>query len=176
MLSRIKQEYDEFYKSLMRQGKLPMRDTGRGFWGTAACDDVFELFEKMGLGKYKSFIDLGSGDGKVVLIASLFTKAAGIEFDKELHDKAVEIRDRIGIKAELSCGDFLKADISKYDLVFINPDKSFHKGVEEMLREKLRGALVVYNLVYQPTGMEKGKTYWVGKAAQTPATLYTPKP
>ena len=43
-----------------------MRDTEVGFWGTAACDDVFELFQKINLSKFKNFIDLGSGDGKVV--------------------------------------------------------------------------------------------------------------
>ena len=43
----IKEEYDKFYKSLMKKGNLPMRDTEVGFWGTAACDDVFELFKKI---------------------------------------------------------------------------------------------------------------------------------
>ena len=170
---KIKEEYGTFYKSLLKKGKLPMRDTEVGFWGTAASDDVFELFKKIDLGKYKRFIDLGSGDGKVVMIASLFTNATGVEFDSELHEKAVEIRDNLGIKAELICGDFLKMDISNYDLVFINPDRAFHKGVEQKLRDDLKGTLLVYNLVYQPTGMKKGKTYWVGTSAQTPATVYT---
>jgi hypothetical protein len=172
---KIKEEYANFYNSILREGKLPMRDTEVGFWGTAAADDVFELFRKINLGKYRHFIDLGSGDGKVVLIASLFTKAAGIEYDKELHGKAVEIRDRLGINAGLMRGDFLEMDISKHDIVFINPDRAFHRGVEQKLRKELKGTLVVYNLVYQPSGMKKGRTYWVGKSAQTPATLYTLK-
>jgi len=175
MIDKIKKEYDEFYKSLLKKGKLPMRDTEVGFWGTAAIDDVYELFKKIELGKYKRFIDLGSGDGKVVMIASLFTSAVGVEFDKELHEKAVEIKDKLGVKAELICSDFLKMDISKYDLVFINPDRAFHKGVEKKLREDLKGTLLVYNLVYQPSGMKKGRTFWVGKTAQTPATIYTLK-
>jgi len=166
----IKEEYDKFYKSIWSKGKTPMRDTEVGFWGTAACDDVFELFNKMELGKYKHFIDLGSGDGKVVLIASLFTDATGVEFDKELHEKAVEIRDKLDVKAELICSDFLPMDISKYDIVFVNPDRSFHKGVEEKLVNELNGILIVFNLVYRPTGLKKGQTFWMG---QTPATLYT---
>jgi hypothetical protein len=167
---KIKEEYDNFYRQILKKGNLPMRDTDVGFWGTAACDDVFELFKKIDLAKYKSFIDLGSGDGKVVMIASLFTKAAGVEFDRELHDKAVEIRGRLGINAELMCRDFLEMDISGYDIIFINPDKSFHKGVEKKLREELKGTLVVYNMVYQPTGMKKGRTFWM---QGTPATVYT---
>lgn len=170
--AEIKEEYDKFYKSIWSKGKTPMRDTEVGFWGTAACDDVFELFKKMDLRKYKHFIDLGSGDGKVVLIASLFTDATGVEFDKELNDKAIEIRDKLKVKAELLCSDFLPMDISKYDIVFINPDKSFHKGVEEKLVNELNEVLVVFNLVYRPTGLKKGRTFWMG---QTPATLYTKK-
>ena len=169
-LDEIKKEYGVFYKSLLKKGELPMRDTEVGFWGTAAIDDVYDLFTKMELGKFKKLIDLGSGDGKVVMVASLFTSAVGVEFDKELHDKAVEIRDRLGVKAELLCEDFLKMDISEYDIVFINPDRAFHKGVEKKLREELKGVLVVYNMVYRPTGMKKGRTFWMG---QTPATLYT---
>ncbi len=169
---RIKDAYDDFYKEILKTGQLPMRDTEVGFWGTAACDDIFELFKKAGLHNYRNFIDLGSGDGKVVMIASLFTKASGVEFDRELHDKAEEIRAKLGIDAELICGDFLKMDISGYDLVFINPDKAFHKGVEKKLREELKGTLIVYNMVYQPSGMSKGRTFWMG---QTPATVYTPK-
>jgi len=174
-LEKIRKEYDDFYRSLLKKGKLPMRDTEVGFWGTAAIGDVYELFKKIDLSRFKRFIDLGSGDGKVVMIASLFTSAAGVEFDRELHKKAVEIRDKLGVKAELICGDFLRMDISKYDIVFINPDRAFHRGVEQKLRKELKGKLIVYNLVYQPAGMKKGRTYWVGKTAQTPATLYTIK-
>ena len=175
---QIKAEYDKFYRDFLKKGQLPMGDTEAGFWGTAATDDIMELFRKIHLEKFESFIDLGSGDGKVVLIASLFTKAAGIEFDKDLHAKAVEIREKVGIsaeRAELICGDFLKHDLSKYDIVFINPDKSFDRGLEEKLKKELKGILLVYNMVYAPDSMKKDKTYWLGETAQTPATVYTLK-
>ena len=169
---QIKAEYDKFYRSLLKKGQLPMGDTEAGFWGAAVADDIFELFRKIELYKFRNFIDLGSGDGKVVLIASLFTNAAGIEFNKELHEKAVEIRDNMGLKAELVQGDFMQHDISKYDVVFVNPDKPFNKGLEKKLRKELKGILLVYNIVYHPDSMEKGKTYWM---EVTPATVYTLK-
>ncbi len=171
-LEQIKAEYDKFYKSFLKKGKLPMGDTEVGFWGTAAADDVFELFQKIELQKFRNFIDLGSGDGKVVLIASLFTNSAGIEFDDDLHKKAVEIRDRLKLRAELLKGDFMKHDVSKYGIVFINPDKPFNKGLEKKLRKELKGILLVYNVVYHPGTMKKGKTYWM---EQVPATVYTLK-
>ena len=71
----IKKEYDDFDKALMKQGRLPMKDTGIGFWNASPSSDVFELFKKLQLQNYKHLLDLGSGDGRVTLIASLFTKA-----------------------------------------------------------------------------------------------------
>jgi protein-L-isoaspartate O-methyltransferase len=169
---KIKEEYDNFYKSLLKHGKMPVRDTEVGIWGISAADNVFNFFKKIKLNKYKNFLDLGSGDGKVVLIASLFTKATGIEYDKELHDKAVEIREKLNLSANLIQGDFLDYDWSKYDIIFINPDKGFHKGTEDKLLKELNGKLFVYNFVFEPRFLKKGKKYWFN---ETPVTVYTKK-
>ena len=92
LFAQIKKEYDNFYRSLLRSGKLPMRSTSKGFWNAAISDEVYEAFKRIGLHKFKNFLDIGSGDGKVVLIASLFCEnAEGIEIDNFLHNKAVEI-------------------------------------------------------------------------------------
>lgn len=71
----IKSEYERFYHDLLSAGRLPLKDTGEGYWAMAVADDVYELFKRMNLQEYKSFIDIGSGDGKVALIAALFTKS-----------------------------------------------------------------------------------------------------
>jgi len=169
---QIKQEYESFHRELLRKGMLPMGDTEVGFWGAAVTEGIFELFQKIELSKFRSFIDLGSGDGRVALIASLFTNASGIEFDRDLHRKAVEIRDKLGMKAELIQGDFMHHGLSGYDIIFINPDKSFHKGLEEKLKREMKGMLIVYNIVYHPDTLKKGRTYWM---RQVPATVYTLK-
>ena len=121
--------------------------------------DIYDFFVKIKLQQYKNFIDLGSGDGKVVLIASLFVKATGIEFDKELVKTGVKIRDELKLKAEFIKGDFLEHDISKYDFIFINPDKGFDKGLEEKLIKEMNGKLFVYNNIFLPRFLKKGKTY-----------------
>ncbi len=167
---QIKKEYDIFHRELLRKGQLPMGDTAVGFWGAAVPDGIFELFKEIKLQNFKNFIDLGSGDGRVVLIASLFTNAAGIEYDGDLHKKAAEIRDRLGLKAELMQGDFMQHDLSKQDIIFINPDKSFNKGLERKLKKELKGILIVYNVVYHPSTLKKEKIYWM---RQVPATVYT---
>jgi hypothetical protein len=92
---QIKEEYERFYNHLLSRGRLPLKDTGAGYWAMSVSDDLWHLYRKLDLSKYKNFIDIGSGDGKAVAVASLFTKATGIEIDKELQDKAEEIRDRL---------------------------------------------------------------------------------
>lgn len=166
----IKKEYKSFYNSFLRKGNLPMGDTDVGFWGAAATDDLFELFKKIKLQNFNSFLDLGSGDGKVTAIASLFTKAEGIEYDQDLHNSALKIKKKLGLKTKLTNADFIYHDLSKYDIIFINPDKSFSRGLERKLIKEFKGTLVVYNHIYKPFNLKKGRTFWTD---QTPSTLYT---
>ncbi len=170
IFERIKKEYKEFYNSLLKKGRVPVWDTKKGIFGTSNIGNVFELFKQIELEKYNHFIDLGSGDGSVVLVASLFTKAIGIEFDKKLHEKAVEIRNKLKLDVELVCGDFLEHDLSKYDPLFINPDQGFHKGLGQKLQKEMKGTLLVYNFIFTPHNLKKGKTLWFD---QVPVTFYT---
>lgn len=170
MLEQIHQEYDAFYKSFLRQGKFPLRSTKLGFWGASDTGIIIDLFKKIQLDRYPSFIDLGSGDGKVALIASLFTRAKGIEDDRQLFEKGLEVRDKLGLTADFILGNYMKHDLSRYSVVFINPDNRFTDGLDRKLAEELKGILIVYNLVYQPSGLKKGAAYWYD---QIPVTLYS---
>lgn len=167
---QIKEEYSRFYKTLLLQGRLNCRDTGMGFWGCASPDAVFEFFKAIKLQDFSNFLDLGSGDGIVANIASLFTGSTGIEFDSELHQKAVEIRNKLGLKSRLIHSDYFSHDISGYDFVFINPDKSFTgSGVEKKLLRELRGVLASYNNIFRPNLLRRGRTFW---HEQIPVTLW----
>lgn len=168
--NRIKARYREFERELLSQGKLPMRSTNTGFWGTADLDAVFHLFEALHLEECKGFLDLGSGDGRIVLVASLFTYAVGVESDPELVDQGEEIRSELGLKADFICQDFLSLDLSKFDFFFINPDHRFEEAFEHKLLEEAKGKrLFVYNIVFAPEKLRKGKTYW---HEQIPITEY----
>ena len=96
------------------------------------------------------------------MIASLFTKATGIEFDKELNNTGIKIMKELKLKAKLIQGDFLKHDLSKYDVIFINPDQGFEKALEEKLLKEMapKARLFVYNDIFLPRFLKKGKTYW----------------
>jgi len=160
---RIKQKYNKFYQSFYEKGSPIVQDTEKGIWGPAATQDVYEFFVKIKLQNYKNFLDLGSGDGKVVLIASLFTNATGIEIDKELLKAGEKTKKELKLdNAEFIHGDYLKQDISKYDFIFINPDQGFYKGVEDKLIKEMNkdAVLFVYNNIFKPRFLKKGKTYW----------------
>ena len=120
----IKKEYDNLQKDMLKQGKLPLRDTGIGFWGGALAEEVFEAFIKIKLHKFRNFLDLGSGDGRVVLIASLFgVKAVGIEIDDELFTKSLEIQRKLNMpNAIFYNNDFYDHNFYGYDVLFCNPE------------------------------------------------------
>ncbi len=87
------------------------------------------------------FLDLGSGDGRVVfLAAAMGANAVGIEFDRRLHRLAGTARARLGgiidiDRAVLRRGDFLKEDFSGYDVFFYFVSGS---SAEDRLLAKLR--------------------------------------
>ncbi len=164
----IKTEYDSLYNTMLSEGRLPLKETELGYWGISTADDIFHLFQTLKLNKFKSFIDLGSGDGKVAMIASLFTKASGIECDKELVDHSKRIKKKLKLSAEIIHGDFLQHDLTSYDLIFINPDQHMTK-LEPKLHRELRGKLVVYGPHYHPTLLKKEAGFI---AHTSPVTVY----
>lgn len=166
---RIKKEYEAFRDDLLKSGRLPIKDTGVGFWAISYMDDLWFLFEKIGLSKYKSFVDLGSGDGRVAVIASLFTKAAGIEYDTELHEKAEEIKKKVGSSATLLHKNYMSYDLRGHDIVFLNPDQRLHT-IEPKLQSELRGPLVLYGPDFHPQGLKKVKKFM---CHSSPVTIYS---
>jgi len=147
-----------------------MGDTSKGFWGAAITEHIYGFFKKIKLENYKNFLDLGSGDGKVVLIASLFgVKATGIEIDDDLVKTSERIKKELKLKAEFIKGDFFKHNLSKYDVIFVNPDKGFENGLEDKLLKEMNGKLFVYNQIFLPRFLRKGRSYWFD---QVPVIVY----
>ena len=173
LYGKIKKEYGNFYTSLLRKGKLPLGTTEGGFWGYSIDDEVFEAFKKIGLQNYKSFIDLGSGDGKVVLIASLFVKnAVGIEIDKDLVGVSNNIKNKLKINnAEFILGDFFDFDLSKFDAIYSYPDNKINQ-IENKLLKEMKGILVHYGNYYYPSLLKKEQQF---KINGTAITVYSNK-
>ncbi|MBD3314046.1 hypothetical protein GF345_06390 [Candidatus Woesearchaeota archaeon] len=164
MFSRIKQEYIRLYGEFIADRKLA-RPTKVGYYGAASSDAAHDLFRKIKLDDFKSFADLGSGDGKIVLIASLFTKAAGIEIDQELIRTGEKIRDKLKIDKTKACfieGDYLDIDLSGYDILFVNPDNPMYELEKKLRREmKKEARLIIAGKLYKPLNMKLENEYKV---------------
>jgi len=172
LFQKIKKEYDNFYRELLSSGKLPLRSTHRGFWGHVPADDIYEAFKQLNLQKHKTFIDLGSGDGKVVLIASLFCdRTIGIEIDNELFQKSLELQENLRISnAAFFNNDFYDHNVSPFAAVFVYPDEPMHRGLEKKLLNELTGKLIHCGHHFHPQNLQKENHILVNG---TLMTIYT---
>lgn len=161
--SEIKAYYDTRDRSTIKASGMLVRDTSFGIWGTTHLDDAFTFFTRIRLERFTRFVDLGCGDGRVVLVASLFTRAAGIEGDAELFCVASEAKAALGVDADIRQGDYLAEPLDAYDCIFMFADKRFEPELVAKLQREFSGYLFVYNKLFAPDGLAQGKTYWVGQ-------------
>lgn len=171
--SQVKEKYDQYYKFLLQDGQFLFKDTKDGSWGVSITEEVFELFDKLNLSQYNSFLDLGSGDGKVVLLASLFCKAVGIESDDELYEISHKMKKKLQIhNATFLHRNYFNHDFSQYDVIYILPDKPFRRGLQAKLQEELKGILIVYGNHFLPNLKVKEQIILTG----TTITIYEQHP
>jgi protein-L-isoaspartate O-methyltransferase len=157
---KIQNLYSNFSLEMLSKGHLMLKDTGIGYWGISPLSELFELFQCTKLNNHNKFIDLGSGDGRAVVLASLFTDATGIEYDKELHAHSRRLAKTACSKAKLINGDFMAHSLKDYDYIFINPDKGISGTVEQKLKKEMKkGAkLVVFSPHSYPEELERINT------------------
>ncbi|MBN1544333.1 hypothetical protein JW898_02620 [Candidatus Woesearchaeota archaeon] len=144
----INREYSRRRRRLIMSHNA-QRPTKVGYWASSNPAHLFELFRQLGLERYKGFADLGSGDGIVVAVASLFTRAAGIEADDGLHKAALEMRGRLCLDYLLKNADYLEEDLSAYDVIFINPDNYFYR-LEKNIVDQFKGTLIIADNIFRP--------------------------
>lgn len=162
---KIKDWFDEHDKKVLEaEGKSFFR-TSHGLWGSSGMMDVYELFLQHNLGD-KFFADYGCGDGRIVLIAALFTQAVGIEGDEEVLQVAQKAKEEL-IKdipelsrASFKLSNYYEENHNAYDILFLYPDHPFPEKFEKELLECFSGYVLVYNDIHKPALLKKGKTYW----------------
>ena len=97
------------------------------------------------------FLDLGSGDGRVVFLASLFgAVSTGIEFDEDIFHSSLKARKMLSKRLNLTQtvlirGDFFDAHFTGYDVIYYFMSGSFEeKRLQEKLAKELKpGAILV---------------------------------
>lgn len=163
----IKKSYDEYINNLLKKGIFPVKDTGVGYWGATPATELFELFKNISLHHKRSFIDLGAGDGRAVLIASLFdVKSHGIEIDEELVDVAMQHRRNLSIphfkNTKFLQKNFHEHDLSEYEIIYISPDKPFFRDhLETKLEKELKGKLIVHGYEFLPRNLKKEEEHTI---------------
>lgn len=127
-----------------RDSEIVGRPTRTGLFIPSPLADIGQLFEEIGLGDYGSLADLGSGDGRVVHLASLFTPARGFESDPSLVAVARAQALDLGLRAaSFRCGDFLETDLNPFEILYIYPDKPL-TDLAAKLGRSYRGRLLAY--------------------------------
>lgn len=169
MFSDIKHYFEEQDRAMLSHGKLLVHDTSCGIFGVTHLDDAHQFFTKIRLERFRHLADLGCGDARVAIVASLFTRATGVELDSEVARRAraaitsvplpEEARARLTFKEQ----SYYDEDLSQYDVIFMFPDKRFDDVIRAKLAREFTGYLFVYNRVFAPLEIKPGKTYWVGQ-------------
>ncbi len=139
-----------------RKGPVPEEVVAKGLFYPSLLDELLPAFEATVMPGVR-FLDLGSGDGRVVFLAALLgAQASGIEYDRHLHRIALEARRRLeGImpvdRAELRRGDFFRADLTTYDVIFYFGSGSYAEDrmLAKLGRDMHPGAILL--LAHGPT-------------------------
>ena len=111
------------------------------------------IVEKMlllgGLKPGEKIFDLGSGDGRIVIIAAqkFHANAVGVELDKDLAKRSADKILKLGLdkSAHIISGDLLKQNYSSADLVtvYLLPDAVNNKVQPLLDRQLKKGARIV---------------------------------
>ena len=168
-LEKMKSIRDWF--AAMDQTAGVVRGTTHGIFGPTGVDEAFALCERLGLREGMRFCDLGSGDGRVALVAAMLCESVGIEGDPALHAVAELAKgDLLRCVPELArCTlrneDYTEADLSCFDVLFAFADHAWPEGVERALLSRERsGLLVAHQDIFRPKLLRKGPTVWIGQS------------
>jgi protein-L-isoaspartate O-methyltransferase len=98
--------------------------------------------------KGEKVFDLGSGDGRIVIIAAekFGMNAVGVEYDKDLYSQSSEKIRRMGLseKAKIIHGDLLQQDYTSADLITVYLLPVANDKLRPILEKQLKkGARVV---------------------------------
>jgi protein-L-isoaspartate O-methyltransferase len=110
---------------------------------------VEKMLQLGGLKAGEKMFDLGSGDGRIVIVAAqkFHAEAIGVELDKDLSKKSMDRILKLGLdkNARIVNGDLLRQNYSSADLVtvYLLPDAVNNKVQPLLDRQLKKGARIV---------------------------------
>ena len=103
---------------------------------------VEKMLQLGGLKAGEKMFDLGSGDGRIVIMAAqkFHADATGIEFDKDLARQSADRIKSLDLQktARIINGDILRQDISSADLITVYLLPASNEKIRPMLEKQLR--------------------------------------
>ena len=103
---------------------------------------VYEMLELAGVTRDDVIYDLGSGDGRIVVLAAqkYGTRGVGIELDPKLVASSRQVARDIGLEDKVTFveGDLFTADISPATIVTLYLSPTINRDLEAKLRRELR--------------------------------------
>lgn len=148
--------YDREYEKFHSQLELPFLETKRKY-----LLDIFKTLEnQFGLKKYSKqiLIDLGSGNGQVVIFSALNygIKSAGIEIDPvQIREAKNTIKSlKRGItqkkrnlrKIKIIHGDFYTLSLKNFDFIYIYSLPTMQKYLNHVFKTAKNGALIISHM------------------------------
>jgi predicted O-methyltransferase YrrM len=126
---------------------------------------VEKMLQLGGLKAGQKMFDLGSGDGRIIIMAAQKFKAdaTGIEFDDDLWKQSAERIRNLGLQktARIIHGDILKQDYSSADLITVYLLPSSNDKVRPLLEKQLRRGAVVVSHDFEISGWTPDKTEYI---------------
>ena len=103
---------------------------------------VQKMLEMVGLKKGEKMFDLGSGDGRIVIMAAQKFKAnaVGVEFDKDLVKQSSDRIEKLGLgkTAQIILGDIMEQDYSSADVITVYLLPISNDKVRPLLERQLK--------------------------------------
>ncbi len=153
---KIKETYKKHHEEFLKENPILIKYMDHGIWAPSLPKEIFKAYKKYE-DKSKVFLDLGSGDGIAVMVASLFFRHAhGIELDESLFNISNSMKQKLSIQnTTFIKKNFYDVSFTDYDFLYMAPDQPFSLKLEKKLKEELNGMLMVYSSIFQPKTLKK---------------------
>jgi 16S rRNA A1518/A1519 N6-dimethyltransferase RsmA/KsgA/DIM1 with predicted DNA glycosylase/AP lyase activity len=126
---------------------------------------VQKMIELGGLKKGEKMFDLGSGDGRIVVMAAqkFGADATGIEFDEDLYKRSMARIASLGLssQARIIHGDIMKQDYSSANLITVYLLPLSNDKVRPMLEKQIKRGTRIVAHDFEFSGWNPEKTVTV---------------
>ena len=155
---------NEFFREIKETREI-VESVDRGVFIKGSMIHIFELFQDLVkqklITKNDAFLDTGSGDGRICVLASLFgLQSYGIEYNIDIYKHSVDLLNKLdkkgifhdGNQPKVVCGDFFDNNIYKslnvkfHDFKIIYNYTTYQNDLAEKIKEvSIAGTIFIFH-------------------------------